>query len=241
MSAWDDVQTEPVKEIEAAIFRQMEGRSNSDPCSPWADLALALCQRLAAETKLREKAEAALAVLAANPHTLCDEHIARLTALGREANTALAAAEARATRAKGALVYEQSARDFANACCASDAAPHATCCNDAETGECRLCLTARATRAEGALRRSALSLAEEAERTADTAEEDGLKKGFRLPHLRNAAAKVRAALSPSLDAPCPHPARGGHHEVYADGSGFLCRACGARALAGEAQKEGTNG
>jgi hypothetical protein len=100
---------------------------------------------------------------------------------------------------------------------------------------------ARATRAEGALRRSALSLAEEAERTADTAEEDGLKKGFRLPHLRNAAAKVRAALSPSLDAPCPHPARGGHHEVYADGSGFLCRACGARALAGEAQKEGTNG
>jgi hypothetical protein len=60
-------------------------------------------EKLSAETKLREKAEAALAVLAANPHTLCDEHIARLTALGREANTALAAAEARATRAEGAL------------------------------------------------------------------------------------------------------------------------------------------
>jgi hypothetical protein len=71
----------------------------------WIDRAEAdaLRSALAAETKLREEAEAALAVLAANPHTLCDEHIARLTALGREANTALAAAEARATRAEGAL------------------------------------------------------------------------------------------------------------------------------------------
>jgi hypothetical protein len=55
MSAWDDVQTEDVNQIEAAVFRQMEGRSNSDPCSPWADLALALCQRLSAsEARAKE-------------------------------------------------------------------------------------------------------------------------------------------------------------------------------------------
>jgi hypothetical protein len=55
MSAWDDVQTEDVKQIEATVFRQMEGRSNSDPCSPWADLALALCQRIAAsEARAKE-------------------------------------------------------------------------------------------------------------------------------------------------------------------------------------------
>jgi chromosome segregation ATPase len=55
MSAWDDVQTEDVKQIEAAVFRQMEGRSNSDPCSPWADLTLALCQRLSAsEARAKE-------------------------------------------------------------------------------------------------------------------------------------------------------------------------------------------
>jgi hypothetical protein len=48
MSAWDDAQTDPVKEIEAAIFEEMGSASNSDPRSPWADLALALCQRAAA-------------------------------------------------------------------------------------------------------------------------------------------------------------------------------------------------
>lgn len=58
MSAWDDVQTEPVKEVEAAIFRQMGDRSNSDPCSPWADLALALCQRISAAEAERDAARA---------------------------------------------------------------------------------------------------------------------------------------------------------------------------------------
>jgi hypothetical protein len=48
MSAWDDAQTDPIKEIEAAIFEEMGSASNSDPRSPWADLALALCQRAAA-------------------------------------------------------------------------------------------------------------------------------------------------------------------------------------------------
>jgi hypothetical protein len=53
VSAWDDVQTEPVDEIEATVFRQMEGRSNSDARTPWADLVLALCQRIrAAESAL---------------------------------------------------------------------------------------------------------------------------------------------------------------------------------------------
>jgi hypothetical protein len=101
MSAWDDVQTEPVKEIEAAIFRQMEGRSNSDPCSPWADLALALCQRLAAETKLREEAEREVERLEGDR----DRWVAkfaeadRLTlGIVRERDDA----QARATRAEGA-------------------------------------------------------------------------------------------------------------------------------------------
>jgi hypothetical protein len=102
MSAWDDVQTESVQEIEAAIFRQMEGRSNSDPCSPWADLALALCQRLAAETKLREEAEREVERLEGDR----DRWVAkfaeadRLTlGIVRERDDA----QARATRAEGAL------------------------------------------------------------------------------------------------------------------------------------------
>lgn len=46
MSAWDAIQTRSVDSIVAEIFEQMEGRSGSDPTAPWADLALALCQRI---------------------------------------------------------------------------------------------------------------------------------------------------------------------------------------------------
>ena len=46
MSAWEAIQTRPVKEIVAEVFERMEGRSDSDPLSPWADLALALCERV---------------------------------------------------------------------------------------------------------------------------------------------------------------------------------------------------
>jgi hypothetical protein len=46
MTAWDAIQTRTVDDIEAEVFDQMTGRSDSDPTSPWADLALALCQRI---------------------------------------------------------------------------------------------------------------------------------------------------------------------------------------------------
>jgi hypothetical protein len=48
MGAWENVQTGDVNEIEAAIFEKMGNRSASDPLAPWADLALALCQRIRA-------------------------------------------------------------------------------------------------------------------------------------------------------------------------------------------------
>jgi len=41
-----------------------------------------------------------------------------------------------------------------------------------------------------------------------------------------------AANTPSIDEPCPHPARRGAHEVYTEPGGrFVCRACGARGVA----------
>ena len=33
--------------------------------------------------------------------------------------------------------------------------------------------------------------------------------------------------APSLDEPCPHPARRGRHEEYMGDDKFFCRACGA--------------
>ena len=44
--AWERIQVRPVDEIEAEVFEEMSNVSDSDPRSPWADLALALCERI---------------------------------------------------------------------------------------------------------------------------------------------------------------------------------------------------
>jgi hypothetical protein len=55
VSAWDAIQTRTVANIEVEVFEEMSNVSDSDPRSPWADLALALCQRTrAAEHALAE-------------------------------------------------------------------------------------------------------------------------------------------------------------------------------------------
>lgn len=51
---------------------------------------------------------------------------------------------------------------------------------------------------------------------------------------REPPSRVSALLSPlrepppRLSDPCPHPDRGGRHEVYSGSEGPFCRACGAR-------------
>jgi hypothetical protein len=46
---------------------------------------------------------------------------------------------------------------------------------------------------------------------------------------------------PSLDEPCPHPARNGRHEIYVmdtrEPKGEFCRACGARRDDGKTRQE----
>jgi hypothetical protein len=148
MSAWDDVQTEDVKQIEATVFRQMEGRSNSDPCSPWADLALALCQRIAAaEQREKDWRDFTLRHPELPPPAVAAE-IGNLRSALSASEARAKEAEDRASKAAAALEGEMGMRDFENCCCASDAPPHDKCCNDDDTRECRRCLSKRADASE---------------------------------------------------------------------------------------------
>ena len=61
MSDWTRLQRAPTKEIVAAVFDRMDGRSDTDPLTVWADGVLALCERIDARDRRIATLEARLA------------------------------------------------------------------------------------------------------------------------------------------------------------------------------------
>jgi Tfp pilus assembly protein PilV len=180
---WEAVRSGDLDALGAAIFDKMAGQKD-DPSSvaqEMADAALALIERCKAEQARRETAErrvheevsgrqAAETSLARAQQQATDADEGAASWMRRadsarhraeQAETSLSAAlrrageaEARSKSFEEQLHSEMGMRDFEHACCASDAPPHATCCNEEDTRECRRCLTARAE----ALEKAALAL-----------------------------------------------------------------------------------
>lgn len=115
---WEAIQTRPVASIVAEVFEEMGQASDSDPRSPWADLALALCERvksseaaLAAAESDRDVAESRKSRAFLDLKTRAEAAEARLADLERLHVQHEAAALARLAEVERALAEERERAD----------------------------------------------------------------------------------------------------------------------------------